>query len=91
MYKRQTYLDKLIARKDNGMIKIITGVRRCGKSFLLFNIYKEYLKSIGTDDSHIIQISLEETENFVLHNPLKLDFFIKKQIKDEKQYYVFLD
>ena len=91
MYKRQTYLDKLIARKDNGMIKIITGVRRCGKSFLLFNIYKEYLKSIGTDDSHIIQISLEETENFVLHNPLKLDLFIKKQIKDEKQYYVFLD
>lgn len=78
MYKRQIYLEKLIARKDNGLIKIITGVRRCGKSFLLFRLYKDYLNSIGIDDSHIIQISLEETENFSLHNPLTLDSHIKK-------------
>ena len=64
LYKRQIYLDKLIARKDNGLIKVITGVRRCGKSFLLFKLYKEYLNSLGIEDSRIIQISLEETENF---------------------------
>ena len=91
MYKRKDYVDKLITRKDNGMVKVITGVRRSGKSFLLFKLYKDYLKSIGIDDSHIIQISLEETENFVLHNPLKLDSFIKKQLADKNQYYIFLD
>lgn len=91
MYKRQIYLEKLIARKDNGLIKIITGVRRCGKSFLLFRLYKDYLNSIGIDDSHIIQISLEETENFSLHNPLTLDSHIKKRLIDKNQYYIFLD
>ena len=91
MYKRQIYLEKLIARKDNGLIKIITGVRRCGKSFLLFRLYKDYLNSIGIDDSHIIQISLEETENFSLHNPLMLDSHIKKRLIDKNQYYIFLD
>lgn len=91
MYKRQIYLDKLIARKENGLIKVITGVRRCGKSFLLFKLYKKYLNSLGVDDSHIIQISLDETENFSLHNPLVLDSHLKKMISDNKQYYIFLD
>lgn len=91
MYKRQIYLDKLIARKDNGLIKVITGVRRCGKSFLLFKLYKEYLNSLGIEDSRIIQISLEETENFYLHNPLSLDLYIKKTVSDKERYYIFLD
>lgn len=91
MYKRQIYLDKLIERKDNGLIKIITGVRRCGKSFLLFKLYKEYLNKSGIEDSHIIQISLEETQNFSLHNPLALDAHLKKLLADKKQYYIFLD
>ena len=91
LYKRQIYLDKLIARKDNGLIKVVTGVRRCGKSFLLFKLYKEYLNSLGIEDSHIMQISLEETENFSLHNPLTLDSYIKTTITDKKQYYIFLD
>ena len=91
MYKRLVYLDKLIARKDNGMVKVITGVRRCGKSFLLFKIYKDYLNSLGVDDAHIIQISLEETENFPLHNPLTLNSYIKKLIGDGDRYYIFLD
>lgn len=91
LYKRQIYLDKLIARKDNGLIKVITGVRRCGKSFLLFKLYKEYLNSLGIEDSRIIQISLEETENFYLHNPLSLDLYIKKTVSDKERYYIFLD
>ncbi len=91
MYKRQIYLDKLIARKDNGLIKVITGVRRSGKSFLLFKLYKAYLLSLGIDEEHIIQISLEEAENFALHNPLKLSAAIKKRLNDHKQYYIFLD
>lgn len=91
MYKRQIYLDKLIARKDNGLIKIITGVRRCGKSFLLLKLYKKYLNRLGIEDSHIIQISLDETENFLLHNPLVLDAHLKKLLVDKKQYYIFLD
>ena len=89
LYKRQIYLDKLIARKDNGLIKVITGVRRCGKSFLLFKLYKEYLNSLGIEDSRIIQISLEETENFYLHNPLSLDLYIKKTVSDKERYYIF--
>lgn len=91
LYKRQIYLDKLIARKDNGLIKVITGVRRCGKSFLLFKLYKEYLNSLGIEDSRIIQISLEETENFYLHNPLSLYLYIKKTVSDKERYYIFLD
>ena len=66
MIKRPIYLEKLILRMNNGLVKIITGVRRCGKSFLLFNIFNDYLVSTGVDERHIIKISLEETENFLL-------------------------
>lgn len=55
--KRDAYLQQLIERKDNGMIKVITGIRRCGKSFLLFNIFKEYLQENGVDSEHIIETS----------------------------------
>ena len=60
MIKRDFYLNRLISKKENGLVKIITGIRRCGKSYLLFELYKKYLKSIGVDDHHIIQIQLDK-------------------------------
>ena len=61
--KRDAYLQQLIERKDNGMIKVITGIRRCGKSFLLFTIFKRYLLENGIDTDHIIEIALDGIEN----------------------------
>ncbi len=61
--KRDNYLNQLVMRKDNGMIKVITGIRRCGKSFLLFKIFKRYLLENGIDSEHIIEIALDGIEN----------------------------
>ena len=72
MIERKKYLDKLISRKQNGLVKVITGIRRCGKSYLLFNIYKEYLKSIGVEDECIICLALDDDENIRYRNPLEL-------------------
>ena len=92
MIKRDSYLQKLIDRKQNGRIKIITGVRRCGKSFLLTDIYIPYLKSQGVADDCIISLSLEDLANIKYRNPLELDSFIRSKIKNaDSQYYVFLD
>ena len=88
---RDRYLNKLIAKKENGQIKVITGLRRCGKSYLLFNIYYNYLRSIGVNDSHIIQLALDDDANLEYRNPLNLGKYVREQIKDEKTYYVFLD
>ena len=90
--KRDRYLQKLIAKKDNGMIKIITGIRRCGKSFLLFNLYHEYLNSVGIDDGHIIELALDEVMNARYRNPMELDAYIRSKVKDSSQrYYIFID
>lgn len=90
--KRDFYLNKLITKKENGFIKVITGIRRCGKSYLLFNIYHNYLNSIGVDDEQIIELSLEESQNALYRNPLELDKYIRELVKDKsKMYYVFLD
>ena len=62
MIERKKYLERLIARKENGLVKVITGIRRCGKSYLLFNIYKSYLKSIGVEDDQIICLALDDDE-----------------------------
>ena len=67
--KRDAYLQQLIKRKDNGMIKVITGIRRCGKSFLLFNIFKRYLQENGVAADHIIEIALDGIENEELRDP----------------------
>lgn len=91
MIERKQYLDKLIRKKENGLIKIITGIRRSGKSYLLFNIYYDYLKSQGIDDAHIICLALDEKKNAKYRNPIYLDEYIQKQIKDEKKHYIFLD
>ena len=70
--QRNTYLQSLISRQHNGMIKVITGVRRCGKSFLLFNLFKQYLEQQGIDLQHIISIALDDRMNRKLRAPERL-------------------
>lgn len=90
--KRDRYLNKLIAKKENGLIKVITGIRRCGKSFLLFELYHEYLNSIGIKDDNIIELALDEAINARYRNPMELDQYIRNQVSDKEQkYYVFID
>ena len=89
--KRDSYLEQLKIRKDNGMIKIITGIRRCGKSFLLFVLFKKYLLGSGVDHDHIIEIALDGIENEELRDPKKCYRYIKDAMKDEQKYYLLLD
>lgn len=89
--QRKTYLDKLISKKHNGLIKVVTGVRRCGKSYLLFNLFKEYLLSEGVDKNHIIEIAFDAFENKRLQDPYVLMPYMKEQISDGEMYYVLLD
>ena len=89
--KRDYYLKELIDRIDNGLIKIITGIRRCGKSYLLNVIFKNYLIEQGVDEEHIIQLSLDENKNKKYLNPDILDEYIRSLIKDENKYYILLD
>ena len=92
MIARRKYLEKLISKKDNGLVKVITGIRRCGKSYLLFNIYKDYLKSMGVAEECIICLALDDDENIKYRNPLELGKYIRSLTADEsKSYYVFLD
>lgn len=89
---RPRYLEKLISKKENGLVKIITGNRRCGKSYLLFKIYHDYLVSHGVKESHIIQLALDETANARYRNPVELDTYVRSLLKNKSQmYYVFLD
>ncbi len=88
---RPIYLQKLIDRKQNGMIKVITGMRRCGKSFLLFSIFREYLKQSGIDDGHIIAVDLEDRRNKQLRNPDTLLDFIDKKMSGKGVYYILID
>ena len=89
--RRDFYLQQLIAGNNNGLIKIVTGIRRCGKSYLLFKIFPEYLKNIGIKDDHIIKIALDDIENTELRQPLTLYRFIKSQMTDDNSYYILLD
>lgn len=89
--KREAYLEQLKVRKDNGMIKVITGIRRCGKSFLLFVLYKKYLLENGVDQEHIIEIALDGIENEELRDPKKCYQYIKDSMQDDGRYYLFLD
>ena len=70
--KRDRYLQRIIARKHNGLVKVITGIRRCGKSYLLFNLFREHLESTGVDSGHIIGVDLEDKEYAHLRNPNRL-------------------
>lgn len=91
MIQRPHYLQKLIDCRHNGMIKIITGIRRCGKSFLLFTLFSDWLKQQGISAQHIIQIDLEDRRNKALRNPDALLNFIDSKIKDESMHYVMID
>ena len=89
--ERNTYLNQLIESQNNGLIKIITGIRRCGKSYLLFNIFYDYLISKGIDNKHIIKIALDDILNEEYKDPRKLLLYIKESIKDSNNYYIFID
>ena len=89
--KRDVYLNKIINKKENGLIKIVTGIRRCGKSYLLDPMYKNYLLNNGVQEDHIIKLDLDERRNNKYLDPDVLDEYIRNLIKDEKMYYVILD
>lgn len=92
MINRDYYLNQLIRKKENGLVKVITGIRRCGKSYLLFNIYQDYLLNSGVKQNHIITISLDDINNQKYWNPNELDKYIRKRIiKDNKTNYIFID
>ena len=89
---RQQYLDQLIRKKDNGRVKIITGIRRCGKSYLLFELYTKYLRDSGVKEDQIIGLALDELPNARYRNPIELDQYIRDKIADKsKRYYVLID
>ena len=90
-FERKEYLNKLISAEGNGMIKIITGIRRCGKSFLLFNIFRKHLLERGVTENHIIQVNLEDRRNRKLRDPDALLEYIDAQIVNKEKYYILLD
>lgn len=91
MIKRDLYLKRLIDRMDNGSIKVITGIRRCGKSVLLFDIFAEHLKSVGIDDAHILKYALDDIKMRKFRDPEKLYDDITAKLVDQGRYYLLLD
>ena len=89
--KRDFYLQKLIDRENNGLIKIVTGIRRCGKSYLLNNLFCNYLNKKGVDNDHIIKVALDSEESLPLLKSMALTNYVKEHIKDDKIYYIILD
>ena len=89
--KRDFYLQKLIDRENNGLIKIVTGIRRCGKSYLLNTLFHKYLNSKGVNDKHIIKVALDSEESEQLLEPMALTNYVKDRIKDGETYYIILD
>ena len=89
--KRDIYLDRLIRREKNGLIKVVTGVRRCGKSYLLFNLFHNYLLDKGVKEDHIIEIALDDRSNKELRDPDNMLSFVKERIVDKDTYYIILD
>ena len=91
-YARKQYMDQLIRLKDNGRVKVITGLRRSGKSYLLFNLYRQYLVDNGVGEDQIIGLALDEIDNAKYRNPFELNQFVKERMQDKnKRYYVFID
>ena len=91
-YSRKQYMDQLIRKKDNGRIKVITGLRRSGKSYLLFTLFRQYLLDSGINEDQIIGIALDEIDNAKYRNPFELDQTVRERMPDpKKRYYVFID
>lgn len=88
---RPIYLNELIRKQHNGMVKVITGIRRCGKSYLLFNLFYDYLRQQNIDDDHIISMAMDDIENKKYRTPENLYYHIKERILDNRMYYVLLD
>lgn len=88
---RNKYIRQLIENRHNGLVKVITGIRRCGKSFLLFNLFKQQLQKEGVDNDHIIEMAFDDFGNRKYRNPDKFYQYIKNLIKDENMYYILLD
>lgn len=89
--QRQNYLNRLINKKGNGLIKVVTGVRRCGKSYLLFNLFHEHLLNEGVDEEHIIEIALDDRRNIELRNPDNMLKYVDNRITDSEMYFIILD
>ncbi len=90
--QRNRYLERLISKMHNGRVKIITGIRRCGKSYLLSHLFKEYLHEQGVDDAHIIEVSLDRKENEAYRNPnLLYQYVLERMSNDSGQFYLFVD
>ena len=89
--RRDHYLQKLIDRKENGLVKVITGVRRCGKSFLLFNLFYDYLIERGVKEEQIISIALDDDTFIKYRDPEELSKFIRAKIVSKDMYYVLMD
>ena len=89
--KREVYLHRLIESRENSMIKVITGIRRCGKSYLLFHIYKNYLIESGVDPNRILCITLDGDENEELKDPKALGKYIREHMAEDGIWYLFLD
>lgn len=89
--RRDIYLNKLISKKHNGLIKVVTGMRRCGKSYLLFNLFKEYLVNEGVNENHIIEIAFDSFENRKYRDPEVLFPYLMEKIADNEMYYVLFD
>lgn len=88
---RDKYLSELIAWKHTDLIKIVTGIRRCGKSFLLFTLFHQHLLEAGIKEDHIIEIALDDITNEELREPFKMLSYVKERIKDKEQYYLIID
>lgn len=89
--ERTSYLNQLVESRNNGLIKIITGIRRCGKSYLLFNIFYDYLISHGVDGNHIVKVALDDILNEEYRDPHKFLLYVKEAIKDSEIHYIFID
>ena len=89
--KRDIYLNRLIRREKNGLVKIVTGIRRCGKSYLLLNLFHEHLLTKGVREDHIIEIALDDRANKALRDPDELLKSVKARIVDQDTYYIILD
>ena len=89
--QRDIHLNRLISSRHNKMIKVVTGLRRCGKSYLLFNIFANFLRNEGVDEAHIIKVNLEDRRNMALRDPDNLLSHIDSKLKDDKMHYILLD
>jgi predicted AAA+ superfamily ATPase len=89
--KRDDYLNRLIGKKKNGLIKVVTGVRRSGKSYLLLNLFHDYLLSKGVDETHIVEIALDDRSNREFRDPDNMLKYVKERITDCQTYYIILD